>query len=431
MTTARSIAAFEGFYGAPFSHAERCALIDELPAIGVNTYWYGPKDDPFQRARWREPYPSDQMSQFEELIERARRGGVDLAITMSPGMDPGDEDADVKALAAKLRAFYRIGVSSFGVAFDDTPAGGVDLGAAHGSLVAAVAAALPSDARMFAVPVDYATDRVTPYLRAFADAIPAETSIGWTGPAIVSATVDPALAARLQEELGRPLAFGDNYPVSDGGMEAVLHLGPAPYRDARLHETVAITAFNLGHRPRVSRFGLAVAARAIHEPSEDREAGWRTVLETHPGLESLALACRSWLTDPGPFADLIALIEPAFEGDGRLFAILETDPASGLDAAIADEAGPWLSAVRWEAFVMNMAIHAVRGSMGRAEAALLVAEGWRRIQLVPEQVFGIRRAVYPVTYATDAGMRLDPDASIIRGENLTDLVCRAALEKLR
>ena len=37
--------AIEGFYGQPWTHAERIALFDWLAAWGLNTYLYAPKDD--------------------------------------------------------------------------------------------------------------------------------------------------------------------------------------------------------------------------------------------------------------------------------------------------------------------------------------------------------------------------------------------------
>jgi hypothetical protein len=45
----------EGFYGPPWSEAERLQLFATLQAQGLNTYVYAPKDDLKHRALWREP----------------------------------------------------------------------------------------------------------------------------------------------------------------------------------------------------------------------------------------------------------------------------------------------------------------------------------------------------------------------------------------
>lgn len=49
----------EGFYGSPWTHAERLDQFAFYGAVKANTYIYAPKDDPYHRDRWREPYPPD------------------------------------------------------------------------------------------------------------------------------------------------------------------------------------------------------------------------------------------------------------------------------------------------------------------------------------------------------------------------------------
>jgi len=46
----------EGFYGPPWTPAERHQLWDWMVRSGLNTYFYGPKDDLHQRAIWRQSY---------------------------------------------------------------------------------------------------------------------------------------------------------------------------------------------------------------------------------------------------------------------------------------------------------------------------------------------------------------------------------------
>ena len=45
----------EGFYGNPWSHKDRLRQFDFYGQYKMNTYVFGPKDDPYHRARWREP----------------------------------------------------------------------------------------------------------------------------------------------------------------------------------------------------------------------------------------------------------------------------------------------------------------------------------------------------------------------------------------
>ena len=60
----------EGFYGTPFSEAERVDLIRWLGAHGGRDYAYAPKGDPLLRDRWREPFPD--LGWFTALYEIAR-----------------------------------------------------------------------------------------------------------------------------------------------------------------------------------------------------------------------------------------------------------------------------------------------------------------------------------------------------------------------
>src|SRR5690606_2632585 len=61
----------EGFYGAPWTHAERLRLVEELGRLRMNRYVYAPKDDPYHRRLWRESYPETEAAQLAELVAAA------------------------------------------------------------------------------------------------------------------------------------------------------------------------------------------------------------------------------------------------------------------------------------------------------------------------------------------------------------------------
>src|SRR5262249_3025073 len=61
----------EGFYGSPWTQQQR---MDQLAFYGdmkLNTYIYSPKNDPYLRDQWRQPYPPDQLDQLDQLIGQA------------------------------------------------------------------------------------------------------------------------------------------------------------------------------------------------------------------------------------------------------------------------------------------------------------------------------------------------------------------------
>ena len=416
----------EGFYGEPYDDAARLDLVRWLGTVGGRDYVYAPKDDPYQRAQWREPYPADRLAHFADLLAAGDAAGVGIGFVVSPGLDwrAGDEPA----LVAKLQAFYDLGVRRLGVAFDDVPPGGASLGGVHAAAVTAAVDGLPDDVAWSACPVDYGTAHVTAYLHAFSDGLPPDVDLFWTGPSILSADIPAALATSLSRELGRRLVLADNFPVSDGPMAGVLHLGPYPARDQELPAAVGGLLLNLGPRPVASRLPAAAGLAWWADPSRDRVQVWEEQLAAVPGLAPLARACRSWLTESGPDAELLEWALAALDGDTRLEAFLAAGCRDGLPAEWVADLEPWLEAWEWHAMAVPIALDALRTADGPG-GAFTVAEVWRRGLAMERQLFGIRWALYPLTCRDGDAERADP-AGLVRSETLLDTLCREALVRL-
>lgn len=427
--TQRWLGAVEGYYGPPLEHAARLDLIRWLGAHGFNAYAYAPKDDPYHRERWREPYPPDRQEGFAEMVAVGRAAGVEVALVMSPGLDwqPGDE----AALTRKLESFAAHGARVLGVAFDDVPPGGAKLGAAHASGVAAAASALGNDVRWVTCPTDYATDRPTPYLRAYCDGLPEGADVMWTGPSIVSPRVEGSMARALADELGRPLLFAENYPVNDGGMAGALHLGPYRGRAADLPDATTGVFFNFMSRPLASRLGLACGARFWQEPNVDGEAVWRGLLDGEfAALAPLARASRAWALDPTTDADIEGWVDDAIAGDpGALNAYLDKGCRDGLDPALEAEVAPWLTQWEAERLAMQCAIWTLAWpTEGRSSWAFALAETWARARFAREQLFGVRWVHYPLT-AHDGETLVALPEGVMTGQNLTDRLATEAMAR--
>ena len=61
----------EGFYGRPWTHAQRMDMLRFAAKHGANTWFYAPKDDPYHRRLWREPYPPASLSRLRGLENAA------------------------------------------------------------------------------------------------------------------------------------------------------------------------------------------------------------------------------------------------------------------------------------------------------------------------------------------------------------------------
>ena len=73
----------EGFYGRPWTQVQRLELVDFLAARGMNTFVYGPKDDPMLRRDWRRPFGEDEHRDLDDPpgVHRRRDAAGHLRLT--------------------------------------------------------------------------------------------------------------------------------------------------------------------------------------------------------------------------------------------------------------------------------------------------------------------------------------------------------------
>lgn len=114
----------EGFYGNPWSDADRKSQFEFYGKNKMNIYVYGPKDDPYHRTKWRENYPADKAAIIRGLAEAAKKNHVDFVWSIHTGGSISNSESDFKAVVKKLEHVYSLGVRNFSIFFDDF--GGAD-----------------------------------------------------------------------------------------------------------------------------------------------------------------------------------------------------------------------------------------------------------------------------------------------------------------
>ncbi|MEY3690520.1 MAG: hypothetical protein RJB57_175 [Actinomycetota bacterium] len=211
----------EGFYGDPWSLAERLSCIDALASWGANTYVWAPKSEPRHRDEWAAPFTSAEIEGFAEMARRDRR------VQVSVGLTPGD-GATVPDVVDKLSPALAVTDGPVTVCFDDLPA--LEAADHHRELVNGVVAATKRP--VWLVPTHYAGTVGSPYLERLHDGLVPAVSVMWTGRHVVTPTVTARdIAARTAVCGGRPPLVWDNVPVNDAMMSGHLHIGPFVGRD--------------------------------------------------------------------------------------------------------------------------------------------------------------------------------------------------------
>ncbi|PTQ58177.1 hyaluronoglucosaminidase [Sphingomonas aurantiaca] len=287
----------EGFYGAPWSMADRTRHLDFLATVKANTYVYSPKDDPYARDRWREAYPAATLASLGTLAQTARRNHVDFVYAVSPGPSVCFSDrADVQALERKFDALRAIGVGSFYVALDDIeytkwncardktafgPSGAEAAGVAQAQLLNAVQAGLsakdPGTRALIMVPTEYYDAKETPYKAALRKHLDPRIVVQWTGTDVVPPAISIPDANAATKAFGRKTLLWDNYPVNDYA-QTTGRLLMAPYarREAGLSGELTGILSNPMNQEAPSRPAVTgVAAFGWNDTAYDADRTWR------------------------------------------------------------------------------------------------------------------------------------------------------------
>src|SRR5512138_2919178 len=109
----------EGFYGPPWSQAERFELFGWMKHWGLNTYVYAPKDDLKHRTLWREAYSKSEAKDLGSLLSACRERRIRFIYALSPGLDLRyDSDEDREHLRKRFEQMLGLGCRDFALLFD-------------------------------------------------------------------------------------------------------------------------------------------------------------------------------------------------------------------------------------------------------------------------------------------------------------------------
>jgi hypothetical protein len=265
----------EGYFGAPWAHAERKDVLARLRPLGYSFYHYAPKADDFLRRRWRERHPDAALAELADLASHCRSLGMRFGVGLSPYELYRDYSGAAKAdFLAKLRALDDIGLDDLAILFDDTRGDVPDLAAKEADIVHAAMAATRAT-RTVMCPTYYSDDRMLDvifgerpagYLEDLGRRLDPRVGVYWTGEEICTREYSPGHLTRVADALRRKPVLWDNYPVNDGPrMSRFLHLRGFTGRSGGIASHVAAHAVNPALQPHLTLIPAATLAASYRE----------------------------------------------------------------------------------------------------------------------------------------------------------------------
>lgn len=245
----------EGFYGQPWSRAERLQLFGWMRDWGLNTYLYAPKDDLKLRARWREAYSADELSSLRELINAAAAHGVEFTYALSPGLDIRySSESDLETVQRRFQQLIDLGARSFALLFDDIPdqmdpddartlKSFAQLQASFANKIYRWLIDRSAASPFMFCPTPYCGRMVerllggANYLSELGSSLDQNIQVFWTGPEIVSPEISVAHIQKIADLLRRKPTLWDNLHANDYDGRR-FYVGPYSGRSRDLRDEV-------------------------------------------------------------------------------------------------------------------------------------------------------------------------------------------------
>lgn len=290
----------EGFYGDIWSNEIRINMIKFCSQYKLNSYIYSPKDDPYHRKKWRVPYPSEKISELENLVNISKQYNVSFIFAISPGLDlefDGENgEKDLLCIIHKLDMMYDIGIRNFAIFFDDlNPA---QNGKSQAEFLNKVQKALNKKYNdiypLITIPTHYTKKymydefgNINEYTKNFSTVLNKNIIVLYTGDKVVSDGISEQSFKEAKNIYKRNLGIWWNYPVNDYFREnkkvinKKLALGPIE----KLPKTRAKSIFfNPMQQPLLSKIAIASGAEyalspSIYEPNKS----WNKIIEKQFG----------------------------------------------------------------------------------------------------------------------------------------------------
>ena len=285
----------EGFYGIPWNYNIRADLLNFCREYNLNSYIYAPKDDPYHRSKWREPYPEEKIIELKNLSDFSIKNNVHFIFAISPGLDLNYEgekgEHDFQSMLTKIDAMYNIGIKYFAIFFDDLVE--EQSGKNQANFLNRIQQVLEQKYLdvypLITVPTEYTRNRmiyedgnIKTYTKEFSTLLNKNIIVLYTGDKVVPDGISEKSFKAAKFIYKRNLGIWWNYPVNDyyykdGNRNIKLALGPIEKLPKIKPNSIF---FNPMEQPLLSKISLGTGADyALSTNTYDPFTSWNKVIE--------------------------------------------------------------------------------------------------------------------------------------------------------
>lgn len=310
----------EGYYGIPWSNADRMSLMKFGGEFKMTSYVFAPKDDPYHTSKWRDLYPDKEIAAIAEMVAVGNAAKCKFVWTAHPfmgGFNSNDVDGEIQALLNKFEQLYSVGVRQFGVLGDD-------VGSLNRNVVIRVMTAVSEWAKekgdvydSVFCPAGYNHSWQGDYseLNQYDAGFPEDVQIFWTGEAVCrpveQKTLDHFRNQNAANGSRRAPLFWLNWPVNDINMSRLMMgKGSLLHTDITIEDLVGVVT-NPMQDAEASKVALfAVADYTWNVKDFDDDQSWEDSFKyIDPNASEELYTLAKHMSDPSPNGHGLVLAE--------------------------------------------------------------------------------------------------------------------------
>ncbi len=278
----------EGYYGNILDWKSRKRIIKKMNSLGLNSYFYAPKEDIYHRLHWRKNYTKSWQNNFKNFCSFANENNVQVIVGLSPGLDFNYNNIlkkdielinkDLEILLNKFQSLIDNGANHVALLFDDIEVNFRKYlpkkieGLVHAELINIVSDKLKKN--IFSVPRIYSDELIrenNEYLKCFFEKLNDQTNIFYCGKYIVNNKFDTTLKLIIEKKKKNKVIFWDNYYANDYCPKRLI-LGPW-----LINEEIKKVMLNLTGMIETDLLIMEIVSKCKF--SKNKKESWKNVLK--------------------------------------------------------------------------------------------------------------------------------------------------------